>query len=312
MIMIGLERPIIGKQLPIVDKGQKLIEIRTKIDPFSLPPIRDVYEPLIRRETVRFNPFDGEIFILGQRDKQGQVTIDKFNPKKEIFWINFSCLDEATSTLKEFYHNHGKHKIVENTEEIISSVIDVFPQFFEGDLNEQLVKSIVSVICSTLVLKGKIKEADNQEYIKHALHNHRGIRNGHYSEQENKSRLGSVVLDIINDLIAERGITKYYSPTLANLLVEQQIEKQFITSLQEDFTKSIEQLLPHGIDLKILKNEFLELLKKYFNYPIFRCAPIKQSAEEIRKTILKINKLIDEFGDWNPKIVIEDVESLTK
>lgn len=306
-----LERLNIGKALPVMDNNQNLLEVHNKIDPFSLPPIRDVYEPLIGRETVRFNPFDGEIFILGQRNKQGQIIIDKLEPKKKSFWINFSHLDGAYSTSKKFYLEQGKHKVIENTEGIISSVIDNFPQFFEGDLNEQAVRNIINIICLNLVIKGKIKDGDNQTYIEHALHNHRGIRNGHYSEQENKSRLGSVVLDIINDLINKRGKSKNYSPILANLFVEQQIEKKFLLDLEKDFKKSIsENLQPHFSSLKEIEKSLLQTFKKYFGYSIFRCSPIKQSAEVIQKGILEINRIIKEFGDWNPNKAMDKISEL--
>lgn len=306
------ERLMIRKQIPImVINIEPKERFTTTIDPFKLPPIRDVYEPLIRRETVRFNPFNGEIFVLGQRNEQSKIVIDKLDPQKESFWINFSRLDDACSTSKKFYHDQGKSAVVDYTEGIIFSAIDNLPQFLEGNLDEKAVRNIINNICLNLVVKGKIKDGDNQEYIKHALHNHRGIRNGHYSEQERKSRLGSVVLDVINDLIGERGITENYSPTLANLLVEQQIEQRFLLGLQKDFAKSIiEQLQPHYFNLKQIESSLLQTLKKYFNFPIFRCAPLKQSAQEIKKAILKINKVITEYADYNPNKAMDLISKL--
>ena len=82
MIFPRVEGLNIGAKLPIMNKDQRLVEVQTKIDPFKLPPIRDVYEPLIRRETVRFNPFDGEVYILGQRNDKNQIAIDKLDPQK--------------------------------------------------------------------------------------------------------------------------------------------------------------------------------------------------------------------------------------
>jgi len=321
MTAVNQEKLVVRKQIPMItvttspleDKYffEELKEGHIKKDPFQLPPIRDVYEPLIRRETVRFNPFDGEVFVLGQKKEQNQITIDRLDPQKESFWINFSRLDDAYSASKRFYLDQGKSAIVNNTEEIIFSTIDNFPQFFESDINEQAVRSIVNNICINLIAKGQIIDGDNQEYIKHALHNHRGIRNGHYSEQEKKSRLGSVVLDVINDLIEKRGVIKYYSPTLANLLVEQQIEQQFMLGFQKDFTRSIvKQLHPHYYDLQQIEKSLLQTLKKYFSFPIFRCTPIKQSAEGIQKAILKINRIIQEFGDYNPNKAMDLINEL--
>ncbi|MFH0979427.1 MAG: hypothetical protein V1803_00550 [Candidatus Roizmanbacteria bacterium] len=325
MTVIKQERLVVQKQIPIIrvraspleDKYsfQELKEGHIKKDPFSLPPLRDVYEPLIGRETVRFSPFDGEIFVLGQGNEQSQIVIDNLDPKKESFWLNFSRLDDAYSASKKFYLDQGKSAVVNNTEEIIFSAIDNFPQFFEGNLNEKAVTNIINNICSNLVAKEKIIDGENQEYIYHALHNYRGIRTGHYSEQEERSRLGAVVLDIVNDLIRQKGIEdqQEYSPTLAVLLVEQQIERRFLQSLEKDFTNSItEQLHSHDDDLLELKTRLLESFKKYFGFPIFRCDPIKQSAEEIKKTILIINKIIDDFGDWNAVEAMNEVKKLIK
>ena len=98
MTAVNQERLVVRRQIPIIrvtasllkDKYllQELKEGHMKKDPSMLPPIRDVYEPLIRRETVRFNPFDGEVFVLGQRNEQNQILIDKLNPQKENFWLN--------------------------------------------------------------------------------------------------------------------------------------------------------------------------------------------------------------------------------
>jgi len=279
---------------------------RQKIDPYMLPPIRDVFAPQnnpgleIDHETVKFNPFDGEISILIQKNEQDQIEIDRLDPQKESFWLNFSRLDEAYSTSKKIYFDQGKSAVVDSTEEIIFSTIDDFPQFFNGDLHNKVVKDIVNNICADLMTQGQIIDGDNQKYIDYALHKYGGIKRGDYSEQEKKSRVGSVVLDVVNDLIEERGTKKNYSPTLANLLVEQQIEDRFLTSLRNDFTKSIEeQLHPHFWDLEQLKKSLLGLNKKYFDFPIFRCAPIRQSAKKIEEAILEINKIISEFSSYN-------------
>ena len=280
---------------------------RQKIDPYMLPPIRDVFVPRdnpgleIDHETVKFNPFNGEISMLIQKNEQNQIVIDGLDPQRESFWLNFSRLDEAYSTSKNIYFDQGKSAVVDGTEKIIFSTIDDFPQFFNGNLHNKVVKEIVNNICADLMTQGQIVDGDDQKYINYTLHKYGGIKRGDYSEQEKKSRLGSVVLDVINDLIEERGTKKNYSPTLANLLVEQQIEDRFLTSLRKDFAKSIEeQLHPHFWDLEQLKKSLSELDKKYFGFTIFRCAFAKQSAEKIKKTILEINKIIDEFSNWNP------------
>lgn len=304
--MAAASEVLIRKQIPIayIDLIPKERQI---IDPFMLPPIKDVFAPRdnpgleIDHETVRFNPFNGEIFILIQKNEQNQIVIDRLDPQRESFWLNFSRLDEAYSTSKRIYFDQGKSAVVDSTEEIIFSIIDDFPQFFNGDLHNKVVKDIVNNICANLMTKGQIIDGDNQKYINYALHKYGGIKRGDYSEQEKKSRVGSVVLNVINDLIEERGTTKHYSPTLANLLVEQQIEQRFLEGLRMDFAKSIEeQLHPHFYDLEQLKKSLSELDKKYFGFPIFRCAFAKQSAEKIKKTILEINKIINEFSDWNP------------
>jgi hypothetical protein len=283
----------------IIETLRKPIE-RIKIDPIRLPPLRDVYEPFIRNETVRFNPTNGEIFIFCQKNERGQIAIDNFVPQKESPWLSSIDLNAACAISEKFISEDGS-KIIDNTGEVIQSTVDDFPQFFSHDLDEKEVTSIITRICSNLVQKKLITDENNQDYIKDTLHNYRGIRSGHYSNQEKKSRLGSVVLDVVNDLIKERGKVGHYSPALAILLVEQQIENRFFKSLIGDFSISIgEQLKPNFNNLQGFKKSLLELEKKYFSFPIFRCAFAKQSAEKIKKTILEINKIIDEFSDWNP------------
>jgi len=299
--------PIVRKGIPVMNINLEQIMGRERIDPFILPPIRDVFAPRdnpgleIDHETVRFNPFNGEIFMLGQKNEQDQIEIDKLNPQRESFWLNFSQLDEACSTSKKIYLDQGKPAVVDSTEEVIFSTIDNFPQFFNGDLHNKVVKDIVNNICVNLMTGGQITDGDNQKYIDYALHRYGGIKRGDYSEQEKKSRVGSVIINVINDLIEERGTKKNYSPTLANLLVEQQIEQRFLEGLRMDFNKSIQgQLHSHFRDLEQLKKSLSELGKKYFGFTIFRCAFAKQSAEKIKKTILEINKIIDEYSYWNP------------
>ncbi|MEK7597349.1 MAG: hypothetical protein AAB441_01755 [Patescibacteria group bacterium] len=314
MTTIGYER-IINKRKKSRISIDLSIEKRRQmeeIDPSMLPPIRDVYEPLIKYETVRFNPKNGRISIFCQRNEQNQIVIDKLDPQKESFWLNFSHLNEAYSTSKK-HVLQDKTITIDNTEEIILSTIDNFPQFFEGNLNEEAVKNIINKICSNLIVKGQIIDGDNQEYIRYTLHNHRGIRNEPYSKQEKKSRVGSVVLDVINDLIQKRGKIEHYSPTLANLFVEQQIEGRFLQNLKDDFIKSIgEQLKPHFNELQQLKKNLSELDEKYFGFPIFRCASIKQFTEEIKKTILRINKVIDENSHWNASNAMDEINTLVK
>lgn len=321
------EKLVIRKQIPMIrataipleDKYsfQVLTKGQINEDPFSLPPIRDIFMPPDNRgleydfETVKHDPFDGEVFVLGQRNEQNKIVIDNLDPKKGSFWLNFSGLNEANSASKRFYLDQGKSGMVNNTEEIVFSTIDNFPQFFDGDLGDNAVKKIINNICSNLVIEGQIIDGDNQKYIDYALHKYRGINKGGYSEQGKKSHIGTVILNVIDDLIEERGIMKQYSPTLAILLVEQQIEQRFLKDLQKDFIKSVaEQLQPHFFNLEQLEKSLLKSLKKYFGFPIFRCFPIKQSAEEIKRTMSKINRVIKEFGNWNPNEAVNIVNEL--
>lgn len=313
----GIERYVVGKQIPIRNINLKSREAQKIIDPYMFPPIRDVFVPLnnpgleIVYETVRFNPFNGEIFMLAQENEQDQIEIDKLNPKRESFWFNFSNLNEACTVSKEIYLNQGKLEVVDGTEKVVSSTIDYFPQFVNGDLHEEIVKGIINNICINLMAKGQIEDGDNQKYIDYTLHRYRGIRKGDYSEQEKKSHVGSVVQNIINNLIEERGTTKQYSPTLANLLVEHQIEKRFLLNLEKDFVKSIGELLhPHFYDLQQLKKSLLELNNKYFVFPIFRCASAHQSAGEIKKTVSEIAKIIDNYSSWNSVFAMQQIIQL--
>jgi|GEM_PF-6800975 len=328
MTAVNQERLLVGKQSPVfnvaITDGDYLLQKQEKIeinrDPFSFPPIRDVFEPLIRYETVRFNPFDGEVFLLSQRNEQNQIVIDGLDLKKESFWLIFSRLDEASSFCKRLYLDQNKSTAVNNTEEIVFSVIDNFPQFLNYNLNEAATVEIIDRIYSKLLAKGKISQGGNYEYIRRALYHYRGIRKWHYSEQEEKSRLGTVVLDVIDDLIKQResirpvGSRKdyYYSSALAILLVEQQIEARFFQNLEEEFTASFEQnLQPHYEEnLKPLEESLLRILHKYFDFPIFRCASVRQTAEEIRKAIFKINTIIDKYDWYNPNQSIEEIGKL--
>ena len=87
--------PIVRKGIPVMNINLEQIMGRERIDPFILPPIRDVFAPRdnsgleIDHETVRFNPFNGEIFMLGQKNEQDQIEIDKLNPQRESFWLIF-------------------------------------------------------------------------------------------------------------------------------------------------------------------------------------------------------------------------------
>jgi len=218
MIVTLKERLIIEKQIPIQAINTEPKEKRLTIDPFSLPPIRDVFEPLISVETVRFNPFNGEVFVLGQKNEQNQTEIDNLDPKKQSFWLNYSRLDDACSACKGFYTERGRSGLVENTEEVIDSVIGNLPQLSEAKLNESIVLELITDIHSKLLSKGIIFEGENYEYFRRALYYFRGIRRWHYSEEEKKSRLVAAFLNIVNDLIGEKGKDpEDYSPTLVNL-----------------------------------------------------------------------------------------------
>ena len=177
MTATNQEKLIVRKQIPIIRviaspledeySLQELKEGHIKKDPFMLPPIRDVFMPSNKPgleydyETVRFNPFDGEVFVLGQRDEQSKIATDNLDPNKESFWLNFSRLDGAYSATKRFYLDQGKSAVVNNTEEIIFSTIDDFPQFFDGDLGDKAVGKIVNNIFSNLAAKEQIYNVDN-------------------------------------------------------------------------------------------------------------------------------------------------------
>ena len=288
---------------------KKQIE-RIKIDPIKLPPLRDVYEPFIKNETVRFNPANGEIFIFCQKNERDQIVIDNFVPQKEKPWLSSIDLNAACAISEKFIFEDGS-KITDNTGEVVQSTVDDFPQFFNRDLDEKEVAGIIKRICSNLVQKKLIADENNQDYIRYVLHNYRGIRRGRYSRQEERSRLGSVVLDVVDDLIKKRGKVGHYSPALAILFVEQQVENRFFQSLIGDFSKSIgEQLKPDFNSLQKFKKSLLELEKKYFSFPIFRCAPINQLTKEIEKTILEINKVIDENSHCNVSKAIGEIGEL--
>jgi hypothetical protein len=265
------------------------------IKPESLPFLREVYDQKKSSERIKFNPFTGEIYILGSFSENSKlvefISFDDLNDleKSEQIksgWFIFKNIDTAYSFYKNMLLFQNKRKVVDDTESLVFSISNFLPLIYEDKLNGRTVRNLFTNAYNQLTKpsdnSAPILETNDAEFstnLEKLISIWREIRKHQNTDFLKKSHLTSVFLDIL----VEMGKGKF-SPILVQLLAEREIEKIRSDKILNIIKQS--KNINNQNDLLSMLNS----LKNEFDFNFFRVAPFRNFIALASTLIFGINE----------------------